>query len=86
MAPTVIEWLCVPGARRTSSCSSGCVYVAEFQQADAGHDAERVLEERQAAAHEEAGHHAPAARQKPSLRIRAIGWCSQSPVAQVRIR
>ena len=34
--------------------------VAELEQADAGDDAEGVLEERQAAAQEEAGHQAPA--------------------------
>ena len=34
--------------------------VAQLQQADAGDDPERVLDERQAAAQEEAGHQAPA--------------------------
>ena len=39
--------------------------VAELQQTDTGHDAERVFQERQAATQEEASHEAPARPPEP---------------------
>ena len=55
--------------------------VAQLQQADAGDDAEGLLDERQAAAEEEAGHQAPAGppegcRWRPAR----SGWFWNSPV------
>ena len=84
IAPTVIEWLCVPGARRTSSWSSGWVMSPSSSRLMPVTMPNDVLEEREAAAEEEAGHQAPAAAPEARrCRIRPIGWSCQRPVAQV---
>ena len=61
--------------------------VAQLQQADPRDDAEGVLDERQAAAEEEAGHQAPAG---PPEAVAGepgrCGWFCQRPVAQVRTK
>ena len=60
MAPTVIEWLCVPGRAADQLLKQRVGVVAQLEQADPRDDSQGVLDERQAAAQEEAGHQSPA--------------------------
>ena len=60
MAPTVIEWLCVPGCPADQLLKQRVRDVAQLEQADARDDSEGVFDERQAAAQEEPGHQSPA--------------------------
>ena len=60
MAPTVIEWLWVPGSAADQLLEQGMGIVAQLEQADAGDDPQGTFDERQAAAQKEAGHESPA--------------------------
>ena len=60
IVPTAIEWLCVPGARRTSSWRSGWVMSPSSSRLIPVTIPNAGLDERQDPAQEEPGHQAPA--------------------------
>ena len=83
MAPTVIEWLCVPGARWTSSWSSGCVLSPSSRRLIPVTIPKAFSMNGRLPPRKKPAINPQPARQKLSLRTRSSGWSCHKPVAQV---
>ena len=84
--PTVIEWLCVPGRRRTSSWSSGWVMSPSSSRLMPVTIPKALSTNGRLPPRKKPAIRPQPARQRLSLRIRSIGWSCQRPVAQVRTK
>ncbi len=83
IAPTVIEWLCVPGARRTSSCKSGWVMSPSSSRLMPVTMPNEFSTNGRLPPRKNPAINPQPARQRLSETIRPSGSLCQSPVAQV---